>query len=440
MTVLVMIGQLLLGLSILVALHELGHLVAAKMFGMRVEQYSIGFPPKVWGKYFGETEYSIGALPLGGFVKISGMIDESMDTEQMKLPPQPYEFRSKPAWQRLIVMLGGIFVNVITGIVIFVSLLYVYGETFTPMAGIKGIVPNELGKSIGLKEGDKMLAVSGKPLKYFEDIKSSDAILSSGAYYTVEREGKQLQVAIPENLIEQLADDKYEGEFVSPLFAPVIDSLVANKPAIKAGLKKGDMVLSISGKAVAHNEAAKAIIKSSPNKPIGFKVLRGADTLSIEVTPDAEGRIGYYPPLPASESVKYGFGESLSKGTGNAFKVVFDNIKGLKKIFTGKVRADKALSGPFEIAQKFYGGVWIWKRFWFITGLLSMALAFMNLLPIPALDGGHTVFLLYEMITGKAPSDKFLEYAQKIGMVILLSLMAFVLLNGAYKTIFKNLF
>ena len=439
MTVLVMIGQLLLGLSILVALHELGHLVAAKVFGMRVEQFSVGFPPKIWGKVFGETEYSIGAIPMGGFVKISGMMDESMDTAQMNTEPQPWEFRSKPAWQRLIVMLAGIFVNVILGIVIFSALLFVYGETFTPMSSVKGIVVNELGKEIGLKNGDKITKINGVAVKYFEDIRSSDAILGNDGKYTIERNGKEMSIAIPNNLVEKLSDDKYEGPFVSPALDARIDSLMSNMPAIKAGLKTGDFIIAANGKPVNMKHEFQDIIKANPLKTIPLTVLRNADTLQLSATPDKDGKLGFYT-FPKEEVVEYGIGASINKGTSNAFKVVFDNVKGLGKIFSGKVRADKALSGPFEIASKFYGGVWIWKRFWFITGLLSMALAFMNILPIPALDGGHAVFLLYEMITGKAPSDKFLENAQKIGMAILLTLMAFVILNGAYKTIFKNLF
>lgn len=439
MTVLVMIGQLLLGLSILVALHELGHLVAAKVFGMRVEQYSIGFPPKIWGKTFGETEYSIGAIPMGGFVKIAGMMDESMDTEQLKTEPQPWEFRSKPAWQRLIVMLGGIFVNVVTGIIIFTMILFVYGESFTPITETKGIVVNELGKELGLKNGDKILKINGEAIKYFEDIRSSKAMLGTGSYYTIDRAGKTMDIQIPDDFIEKLSDDKYQGAFVAPALAARVDSVIPTMTAAKAGLKPGDVFLTANAKPLNMKHEVQEIMLANAQKPVAISVLRGADTLRLSITPDKEGKLGFYT-FPKEELVKYSFGQSLSKGTGDAFKVVYDNVKGLKKIFSGKVRADKALSGPFEIASKFYGGVWIWKRFWFITGVLSMALAFMNLLPIPALDGGHTVFLLYEMVTGKAPSDKFLEYSQKIGMAILLTLMAFVILNGAYKTIFKNLF
>ncbi len=460
-----MAGQLILGLSILVGLHELGHLLAAKAFGMRVEQYFIGFPPKVWSLTRGETEYGIGAIPLGGFVKISGMIDESLDTEAMKLPPKPYEFRAKPAWQRLVVMLGGIIVNVITGILIFVILTYKNGNTYLATKDVKyGIVAYELGKEIGLKTGDKISKVNGKSFADFSDVRSSDVLLGTNSYYTVQRTGpdgkvQELDVYIPNNLVDKLSDKKNAGQFFEPIepftvgevSAPVEPGFIAKlkakftgedlkpvtMPAYKAGLKAGDKITAINGKPIQFYHELQETIRALKSKPVALNVQRGNQALTLNMTTTPDGTIGIYPNLllPTSHE-DYTLGQALSIGTSRAFQVVFDNIKGFGKIFRGEVSASKALSGPIGIAQNLFGGVWRWDRFWTVTGLLSMALAFMNALPIPALDGGHATILGYEIVSGRKPSDKFLEGAQKVGMVFLLGLMAFAIFNDVFKAIF----
>jgi regulator of sigma E protease len=438
MEVLIMAGQLILGLSILVGLHEWGHMAAAKMFGMRVEKYFIGFPPKIFSIKRGETEYGIGAIPLGGFVKISGMIDESMDTATMNQEPQPWEFRSKPAWQRLIVMLGGIIVNVIVGIFIFIVIAYNEGDKFLSGTEVNkyGIVAGELAQEIGLKTGDKIVKVNGKPFSDFTDVMSSDVFLGSNSSYTVSRDGKEVQIEIPNNFIEKLSDPEEKGNFIRPLEPFVIGELVPASPAEKAGLKTGDKVVLINGKPVQFFHQLQDELQALKNKQTTLVVERGGQQKTLNAHISEDGTLGFYPKsLLNYTAVEYTLLESVEVGTKDAFSVVFNNIKGFGKIFRGEVSASKALSGPIGIARMF-GGVWDWSRFWSLTGLLSMVLAFMNALPIPALDGGHAVILSYEIISGRKPSDRFLENAQKVGMVLLLGLMAFAIFNDVWKAVF----
>lgn len=433
-----MAGQLILGLSILVGLHELGHLLAAKAFGMRVEQYFIGFPPKIWSTKRGETEYGIGAIPLGGFVKISGMIDESLDTEQMHAEPQPWEFRAKPAWQRLIVMLGGIIVNVVVGIIIFVGMTYKNGSNYLAAKDAKyGIVAYDLAKEIGLRTGDKIIKANGKPLNDFNDIRSSDVFLGNNSYYTIERDGKQEDIFIPNNFIDKLSDKKSASQFIEPIQPFKVGLVAKDMPAEKAGIKAGDRITSVNGQPVQFYHEFQQAIKANTGKKVTMTLQRGAQTLPITsaVTTDGLIGIGVESLLPVTRQ-EYTFGQSLTMGTKRAFQVISDNIKGFGKIFQGQVSASKALSGPIGIAQNLFGGVWIWDRFWTVTGMLSMALAFFNILPIPALDGGHSTLLLYEIVSGRKPSDRFLEAAQRVGMVLLLGLMAFAIFNDVFKAVF----
>ena len=433
-----MAGQLILGLSILVGLHELGHLLAAKAFGMRVEQYFIGFPPKVFSIKRGETEYGLGAIPLGGFVKISGMVDESLDTDQLKGEPQPWEFRAKPAWQRLIVMLGGIIVNVIVGIIIFVGLTYKNGNSYIATKDVKyGIVAYDLAKEIGLRTGDKIVKVNGKPFSDFSDIRSSDVFLGENSYYTIERNGKSDDIYIPNNFIDKLSDKKSAAQFVEPIMPFKVGVVASGMPADKAGLKENDRITAVNGQPIQFYHEFQQVIKANPGKKVALTLQRGNQTITTTsgVTPEGLIGIGVQSLLPVTRE-DYTFGQALSIGTSRAFQVISDNIKGFGKIFQGQVSASKALSGPIGIAQNLFGGVWIWDRFWTVTGLLSMALAFFNILPIPALDGGHSTILLYEIVSGRKPSDKFLEAAQKVGMVLLLGLMAFAIFNDVFKAVF----
>lgn len=437
--ILIMAGQLILGLSILVGLHEWGHMAAAKMFGMRVEKFFIGFPPKIFGIQRGETEYGIGAIPLGGFVKISGMIDESMDTEAMNKEPQPWEFRSKPAWQRLIVMLGGIIVNVIVGIFIFIVLAYKNGEQILSKEELNknGIVASDLAQGMGLRTGDKIIKVNGKDFTNYKEILSSDVFLGSNSSYTVLRSGAEVKIEIPNNFIEKLADPDEKGMFIQARMPFKIGELIPDMPAAESGLKVGDKVVSLNNKAIQFYDEFQSTVPKLKGKPIVLGVDRNGSKQDIKMTVTEDGTVG----LRADRNVlnfttiNYTLNEAIQEGTKEAFGVVYNNIKGFGKIFRREVSASKALSGPIGIARMF-GGEWEWEKFWRLTGLLSMVLAFMNALPIPALDGGHAVILSYEIISGRKPSDAFLENSQKVGMVLLLGLMAFAIFNDFWKIIF----
>lgn len=444
----IMLAQLLLSLSILVAVHEMGHLVAAKYFGMRVEQFSIGFPPKIWSFKKGETEYAISAIPLGGYVKISGMIDESLDTETMKQEPQPWEFRSKPAWQRLIVMLGGIFVNVIVGILIFIGITFYYGEVYMKKDVINangGFAVGPVGESIGLKTGDKITKINGNDFDYFEDIIEPETLLSSGQY-TVDRNGETKTIDIPPNFIEQFSSKENARDFISYRFTPVVDETSPGTVAAGAKLVKGDQIVNIDGKPIQYyDELVKILAEKAERKerPITFKILREGKAIAFrgKLDPD-EYIIGFRALKPeaffnaAEHRINYSFMESVPRGAKLAFVKLITQVKAFGKMVSGKLNPQKSLSGPIGIMQAF-GSEWDWERFWSLTGVLSLVLAFMNLLPIPALDGGHVMFLSYEIISRRKPSDKFLETAQKIGMVFLLALMVFIFANDIVKWIAK---
>lgn len=440
MDILVMAAQMILGLSILVGLHELGHLLAAKMFGMRVEQYSIGFPPRIFKFKYGETVYSIGAIPLGGYVKIAGMIDESLDLKTMSEEPKPWEFRAKPAWQRLIVMMGGIIVNVITGIIIFVIIVYSFGEIYLPKSEVNkyGIVAYDLAQEIGLKTGDKILKVNGHDYQKFGDLTSPDALLESNAYYTVERDGKILKVSIPSNFIELLnpSGKSEEPKFIDTLYKFKVGKVQKGSGADQAGLEEGDQIVSVNGKRINYFHDFQTVMDTIANDTVSATVYRNEHSITLHIPVTAEGKMGFIAePDYKTDTVHYTLAESIPLGTKRAFNVVFVNIKAFGKIFSGELNFSKNVSGPIGIA-KIFGTTWDWLRFWQLVGLLSMILAFMNFLPIPALDGGHVMFLTFEIVSGHKPSDKFMETAQKVGMVLLLTLMVFIIFNDIFKEVF----
>ncbi|MNK59371.1 putative zinc metalloprotease [compost metagenome] len=459
---LIMAGQLLLGLSILVILHELGHFLAARAFGIKVEKFYLFFD--AWGfKLFsfkvGDTEYGVGWLPLGGYVKISGMIDESMDTEQMAAPAQPWEFRSKPAWQRLIVMMGGIIVNVIVGIFIFWMMAFKYGDTFMPNDKLTyGISPGVVGKQMGLQPGDKILAVNGQKLIYLDEILSSKVLLNN-TKLTISRDGKAIDLRVPESVLDSISKYKIK-EFVAPrMVAKKIGTVVSPEdlqpkvslfgkikalvvkpepvkvetPAYDAGMKEGDSILAINSKSVRFYDEITSEVSKNAGKIIAVKVMRGNETLDLNPKVSKEGTLAISIPSirPSLVTINYGFMESFSIGVNKGWTSFTDNAKGIWKMITGKLSA-RNISSPIGIAQV-YGSEFDWEKFWSLTGLISMALAFMNLLPIPALDGGHVVFLIIEMIKGKPLSDKFMERAQVVGFVILLCLMVFAFGNDILK-------
>lgn len=437
----IMLAQLLLSLSFLVAVHEFGHLIAAKYFGMRVEQFSIGFPPKLWSFKKGETEYAISAIPLGGYVKISGMIDESLDSEAMKQPPQPWEFRSKSAWQRLIVMLGGIFVNLVVGIVIFIGITYAFGDTYLLKDAINengGFHVLPVGESIGLQTGDKIVKVNGRGFEYFEDLIRPETLLATNASYTVERDGKLLDIPIPPDFIQQFNRKETAYNFIYYRFPPVIKSTQKGSVAEKMGLREGDRILEMNGTPISYHDEFSAMLKSNERDTLVLKVQRAGQVLTLKENFEGQTTLGILADASpevyenAERKITYGFFESIPLGIDRAFTTLAVQIKAFGKIISGTLSPKESLSGPIGIMQAF-GVEWDWEKFWSLTGVLSLVLAFMNLLPIPALDGGHVMFLTYEIVSRRKPSDKFLEAAQKVGMVFLLGLMVFIFANDIIK-------
>ena len=433
-----MAGQLLLSLSILVILHEWGHFITARIFGMRVENFYLFFD--AWGfKLFsfkrGETEYGIGWLPLGGYVKISGMIDESMDKDQMRKPAESWEFRSKPAWQRLIVMLGGVTVNAILGVIIFTFIMFHYGETKLPLSEAKyGIVARELGQEIGLKTGDKIFAVNNKEVKYFDELVSTDVLLGDNVVYNVDRNGEIIEIPIAKDFANKFLDDK--AGFIEPRTPVYVKSLSPDLTnARDGGLMEGDKITSVGAIPISFYDELQAALLENKGKIVEINVIRGGEQKTLKIKVSDEGKIGFFPDLKkafVTETVKYSLANSIPKGISKATKTITDQLRAFKKIFKREVSASKSLSGPLGMATAF-GGKWNWEWFWTLTGLISIVLAFMNLLPIPALDGGHVVFLLIEMVIRRPVSEKVMEYAQYVGMFLLFALMIFATGNDIYK-------
>ncbi|MCG9879034.1 MAG: RIP metalloprotease RseP [Bacteroidia bacterium] len=435
MQTLIMTAQLILGISILVILHEFGHYLAARAFGIKVEKFYLFFD--AWGVKLlsfkvGDTEWGIGWLPLGGYVKIAGMIDESMDKEAMKQAPQPWEFRSKPAWQRLIVMIGGVVVNIVTGIVIFAMMSYAYGEKYIKNESVKnGIVPSDLAKEYGFQVGDKLVSVGGTKIVRFEDALKIKHILSEGVVYQIERNGAPMEVALPADFVKKFGDEK--KDFFLPRMSFFVNEVTPGYNAAKAGLLVGDVITQVNDTAFRFFDEFQGILKSFAGKEVVFHVLRGSEKLQLNVQVDEVGRVGFKPDSKDFdyELVTYSFFGSFPAGLNKAVETIDAQIKGWAKIFKGDIAVNKAVQGPIGIA-KFYGGEWIWSRFWMLTALISLGLAFMNILPIPALDGGHVIFLLVEMIIGRPLSEKFLETVQYIGMILLLTLMVLIFGNDIW--------
>lgn len=432
MEVFVKIAQLILSLSILVILHEFGHFMFAKLFGTRVEKFYLFFNP--WFSLFkfkkGETEYGIGWLPLGGYVKISGMIDESMDKEQMKKPPQPWEFRSKPSWQRLIIMLGGVMVNFLLAIIIYILILFAWGEEYLPTENVKyGILVDSIGVKMGLMNGDRIISIDNQEIENFYQI-IPDIILNERKTIQIKRDGRLLEVKIPKEVIPALIKGDGRIDVRLPFSPLVVEGFIKESPSKKAGLQTGDEILGLSNMTFEYYDEFKKRLGENKETEIILQVKRNGKNLDIPVIVNYQGMIGIRRNIEEFlefKKVEYGFFESIPAGIAKGIKTMQNYLKQFKLIFSKDTKAYKSLGGFITIGSIF-PGVWNWQAFWNLTAFLSIILAIMNILPIPALDGGHVMFLLYEVITGRKPSDKFLEYAQMTGMIILLSLLLFA--NG----------
>ncbi len=431
MEVLTQVAQFILSLSILIVLHEMGHFIPAKLFKTKVEKFYLFFDP-----YFslfkfkkGDTEYGIGWLPLGGYVKISGMIDESMDKEQMKLPPQDWEFRSKPAWQRLIIMLGGVTVNVILGMLIYAMVLFTWGEVHLPAKNVKyGIACDSLALNMGLKNGDQVVSINGEALVNFDRVNGM-ILLTEAKTMQVERAGQKVNIPISGDNLSQIIKNN-KTPLISPRFPCVVDTIEKESPAEKKGFKKGDKIITINHTPTPYFNDVVTVLRANPYTVANILVLRGKDTILTRTPVRKDGTIGFtpkeYTDFLQTDTTHYGFLAAFPAGIHKAYETFGNYLRQMKVIFTVK-GATKQIGG-FMTIGKAYSTTWDWESFWAFTAFLSIVLAIMNILPIPALDGGHVMFLLYEVITRRKPNEKFMEYAQYAGMILLLALLLFA--NG----------
>ena len=439
----IQVAQILFILSVLVILHEFGHYITAKMFKVRVEKFYLfmdaGF--SLVKKKIGETEWGIGWLPLGGYVKLSGMIDESMDTAQMNAPAEPWEFRSKPAWQRLIIMLGGIIVNVILAWLIFTIMYATVGQKFIATEKIQenGLVFGEVGQKAGFRNGDKILSVDGKHQPSFNRL-TLDVLL--GDKVEVERNGQKVDVILTDEMKGEIIS-KEGKEFVGPRFlGSVVDSVVPKSQADIAGLKKGDKIKAVNGTFFNYYDEYKENISKHKNDSISLSILRGAEVLTLKAKVDKEGKLGFFnKPLDKSDyevNNQLSFGQAVPAAVKESWALLVYNVKQFKLILRPKTEAYKHVQSPIGIARRL-PDTWDWEFIWNFTALFSIGLAFMNLLPIPGLDGGHALFTIVEMITGKKLSDKAAGYVQTSGMIILLTLMALTFGKDIYQLVVDKL-
>ncbi len=447
MEIVIKLSQFLLSLSLLIVLHELGHFIPAKIFKTRVEKFYLFFDVKfsLFKKKIGDTVYGIGWLPLGGYVKISGMIDESMDSDQMKQEPQPWEFRSKPAWQRLIIMLGGVTVNFILAFVIYIGMTYYYGELFIKNDDIKNgvwVVSPALEKA-GLQTGDKIIAVDGKKIETYNEINGK---LLMGKEVLVEREGQEKSIVFPVDFIDQIMQHKSPG-LVSLRIPFIIAGLPEDSPNAKVFEPK-DQVAAIGGQPIAFADQVQGVLDQHKGETVPVVVKRDGkeELLTAKVSEDGKLGVAFAPGLTYSNmeqlglykfnKEQYGLLESIPIGMNKGKEKLLDYGKQLKMIASPETGAYKGVGG-FKAIFDIFPSFWSWEAFWSITAVLSIMLGVMNLLPIPALDGGHVMFLLYEIITGRKPSDKFMENAQMAGFFILIALLLFANGNDIYKAVFK---
>ena len=433
MVILIKAAQFILSISILVILHEFGHFIFAKIFKCRVEKFYLFFDP--WFSLFkiqkGETEYGIGWLPLGGYVKISGMIDESMDKEQMKLPPQPWEFRSKSTWERLLIMVGGVLFNLIFALLLYSMILFTWGEQYLPNSNVKyGVVVSETGREIGLRNGDKIISVDGKKVESFTKIIPT-IVLDGAKSIEVQRDSQQITLEIKKEIIPKMLTDKNILSVRVPFSCKII-AFGKISPARDAGLELGDEILTVDSLKFKYYDEFVEKLVSSKEKEINVEIKHSGVVSFHKITLGKTGTLGIQPDLNLAEifeykTIEYSFLESIPAGISKGYRTVGDYLKQFKLLFSPQTKAYESLGGFIAIGNIF-PGFWDWESFWNLTAFLFIILAVMNILPIPALDGGHVLFLLYEIITGRKPSDKFLEYAQIGGMVLLFTLLIFA--NG----------
>ncbi|WP_273273042.1 RIP metalloprotease RseP [Maribacter polysiphoniae] len=448
--IVIQVIQFFLSLSLLIVLHELGHFIPAKIFKTRVEKFYLFFDIKfsLFKKKIGETVYGIGWLPLGGYVKIAGMIDESMDTEAMKEEPKEWEFRSKPAWQRLIIMLGGVTVNFILAVIIYVGLAFAYGDEYVPADSLKDgflVTEKTLGDKLGVQTGDKIIAVDGNKIEAFRNILPE---IVYGETMTVVRDGKSFEQDIPVDFIATLSEDKDKVRFLSYRLPFIIKDVAEGSVNKDVDFQPFDEVIKVNGTTVAYVDQVKPILEANKGKEIVLTVKRkSGDIVDLKAQVSDEATIGVhiggltmqqYAEMGYFDikTKEYDFLESIPAGVDKGISTLGNYIKGMKKIFNPDTGAYKEVGG-FAAIGGLFPESWNWPVFWNTTAFISIILAFMNILPIPALDGGHVAFLLYEMVTGRKPSDKFLEYAQMIGFFILIALLLFANGNDVYKWLFK---
>ncbi len=423
-------AQLILSLSILIILHEFGHFIPAKLFKTRVEKFYLFFDP--WFSLFkvrrGETEYGIGWLPLGGYVKISGMIDESMDKEQMAQEPKPYEFRSKPAWQRLIIMVGGVTVNLILGFMIYSIVLFTWGKEHLRLENLKyGVYADSTLHQFGFQDGDRIMDIVDGDVKYYEEL-GKEVLINGARKIQIERNGALQVIELPADVDQTLLANEVKSLF-AVRYPFVVDSVMSGTAAAEAGVKRGDQLVAVDGHEVFGIVEGVRQIRAHKGQEVNILVLRDGQKLDLNVEISDEGRIGVAM-KPATDFIEtetyhYSFFEAIPAGVKETGDILGSYITSMRLVFT---KEGASQIGGFGAIGGLFPATWDWQTFWSMTAFLSLILAFMNILPIPALDGGHVLFLLYEMITGRKPGDKFLEYAQTVGMILLIGLLLFA--NG----------
>lgn len=444
MDVLVKLSQFLLSLSLLIVLHELGHFIPAKLFKTRVEKFYLFFDIKfsLFKKKVGDTVYGIGWLPLGGYVKIAGMIDESMDTEQMKQEPQPWEFRSKPAWQRLIIMLGGVTVNFVLAFVIYIGMTWFYGDRYVANDSLKDgvwVISEDLQKA-GMKSGDKIVSIDGEKLERFDQAQSK---MLTANRLVVSRSGVEQELQLPVDFVKGVIEDK-GGKLIVPRM-PFIVAGVDETSLNKEILKERDFVVSVNGSKIDYYDQMEGLLTPFANQTVSAVIKRDGVEQTVALKVNEKGKIGVAPAMISNQDAEklglfklttnhHSLVESIPIGLQKGVDQVVGYGKQLKMIVNPDTGAYKGVGG-FKAIFDVFPNSWSWEMFWSITAFLSIMLGVMNLLPIPALDGGHVMFLLYEIITGRKPSDKFLEYAQTVGFVLLIALLLFANGNDIFKAI-----